>query len=161
MLAAAADSGPGCEALLGGAATLELADALGRTALMFAAGNDACVALASLLDAGASVRQRPLHAGWSSCTRIHHLPPQECCHWQWCWQAAAMTCTCSSAAKGLRAEKLPAQCMLLLQVAARDKRGRCVSEYAPPGSKAAEVLAAHLAVLQAASDASQVRGAAT
>ena len=58
MLAAAADSGPGCEALLGGAATLELADALGRTALMFAAGNDACVALTALLDAGASVRQR-------------------------------------------------------------------------------------------------------
>lgn len=56
MLAAAADSCPGCEALLGGAATLELADALGRTALMFAAGNDACAALASLLDAGASVR---------------------------------------------------------------------------------------------------------
>lgn len=55
MLAAAADSGPGCEALLGGAATLELADALGRTALMFAAGNVACAALASLLDAGASV----------------------------------------------------------------------------------------------------------
>lgn len=57
MLAAAADSGPGCEALLVGAATLELADALGRTALMFAAGNDACSALTSLLEAGASVRE--------------------------------------------------------------------------------------------------------
>ncbi len=55
MLAAAADGGPACEALLAGAATLELADALGRTALMFAAGNDACAALAALLEAGASV----------------------------------------------------------------------------------------------------------
>lgn len=45
---------------------------------------------------------------------------------------------------------------LLAQVAARDRRGRCVSEYAPPASKAAEALAAHLAVLQAASDANQV-----
>lgn len=46
---------------------------------------------------------------------------------------------------------------LVPQVAARDRRGRCVSEYAPPGSKAGEALAAHLAILQAASDASQVR----
>ncbi len=55
MLAAAADSAAACEALLRGQATLELADALGRTALMFATGNDACAALRILLDAGASV----------------------------------------------------------------------------------------------------------
>ena len=56
MLAAAADSAAACKALLQGQATLELADALGRTALMFAAGNDACTALHTLLASGASVR---------------------------------------------------------------------------------------------------------
>lgn len=55
MLAAAIDCTPGVELLLGNGATVELQDALGRTALMFAAGNDAQAALAKLLEAGASV----------------------------------------------------------------------------------------------------------
>lgn len=74
MLAAAADCGPGCQALLVGAATLELADALGRTALMFAAGNDACNALTSLLETGASVCLLLLTtAACLACPTVHRL----------------------------------------------------------------------------------------
>lgn len=68
MLAAAADSAAACKALLQGQATLELADALGRTALMFAAGNDACAALHTLLASGASVHgPLPPHALPAAC----------------------------------------------------------------------------------------------
>lgn len=40
------------QVLLASGATLELQDALGRSALMFAAGNSACSSLVLLLDAG-------------------------------------------------------------------------------------------------------------
>ena len=56
MLAASADSAEGVDALLLGGAAVELADALGRTALMFAAGRAAPCALIALLRAGGSVR---------------------------------------------------------------------------------------------------------
>ena len=46
------------EVLLDAGATLELQDALGRSALMFAAGNNAPSTLAALLDAGACISQR-------------------------------------------------------------------------------------------------------
>jgi len=60
MLAASADSAEGVGALVAGGASPELADALGRTALMFAAGRSAACALIALLRAGASVRASPL-----------------------------------------------------------------------------------------------------
>lgn len=56
MLAAAVDNAEGVDALLDAGASVELADALGRTALMFAAGRGAPCALIALLRAGASVR---------------------------------------------------------------------------------------------------------
>ena len=59
MLAASADSAEGVAALVAGGASVELADALGRTALMFAAGRGAACALIALLRAGASVRASP------------------------------------------------------------------------------------------------------
>ena len=46
------------QVLLDAGATLELQDALGRSALMFAAGNNAPSTLAALLDAGACISQR-------------------------------------------------------------------------------------------------------
>lgn len=64
MLAAAADCGEGCALLLEHAASLELQDALGRTAAMFAAGSGAAAALRALLDAGASVSIRDRCVGW-------------------------------------------------------------------------------------------------
>lgn len=56
MLAAAVDNAEGVDVLLDAGASVELADALGRTALMFAAGRGAPCALIALLRAGASVR---------------------------------------------------------------------------------------------------------
>ena len=56
MLAAALDNAEGVDALLEAGASVELADALGRTALMFAAGREAPCALIALLRAEASVR---------------------------------------------------------------------------------------------------------
>jgi ankyrin repeat protein len=58
MLAASADCAEGVQLLLDHAASLELQDALGRTALMFAAGNNARAALEALLDRGACVAIR-------------------------------------------------------------------------------------------------------
>ncbi len=45
-------------------AALELQDALGRTALMFAAGNSAHGALLVLLDAGAALAARDRRGRW-------------------------------------------------------------------------------------------------
>ena len=56
MLAAAVDNAEGVDVLLDAGASVELADALGRTALMFAAGRGAPCSLIALLRAGASVR---------------------------------------------------------------------------------------------------------
>ena len=56
MLAAAVDNAEGVDVLLDAGASVELADALGRTALMFAAGRGAPCALIALIQAGASVR---------------------------------------------------------------------------------------------------------
>jgi ankyrin repeat protein len=58
MLAASVDCAEGVQLLLDSAASLELQDALGRTALMFAAGNNARAGLEVLLDRGASVSIR-------------------------------------------------------------------------------------------------------
>lgn len=58
MLAASADCAQAVRLLHAHGATLELADALGRTALMFAAGNGCPAGLQALLDAGASLGTR-------------------------------------------------------------------------------------------------------
>lgn len=58
MLAASADSAAAMHLLHAAGATLELQDALGRTALMFAAGNGCPSALQALLDLGASIGAR-------------------------------------------------------------------------------------------------------
>lgn len=58
MLAASADSSEAVRLLHNHGATLELQDALGRTALMFAAGNGRPSSLQALLDLGASLATR-------------------------------------------------------------------------------------------------------
>jgi len=76
MLAASADSAEGVGALVAGGASVELADALGRTALMFAAGRSAACALIALLRAGASVRASPCaeaSSGHATCQHSFEL----------------------------------------------------------------------------------------
>jgi hypothetical protein len=54
------------QVLLRAGAALELQDALGRSALMFAAGNCAHGALVTLLDAGAAIAARDRRGRWVS-----------------------------------------------------------------------------------------------
>lgn len=58
MLAASANSAEAVHLLHAHGASLELADALGRTALMFAAGNGCPSSLQTLLELGASLSAR-------------------------------------------------------------------------------------------------------
>ena len=55
--------------LLDHGATVELQDALGRSALMFAAGNCAYATLVALLDAGACMAQRDRRGRWVGADR--------------------------------------------------------------------------------------------